>query len=404
MGILMLIPVSLVLPFEISTGTGTGIHAGVLLLSLLIGLWIIDMIVSKRKFLIIPSRTFTPLLIFMVVVIISFITGQLSWFSTAAASIPAQVVGVAIFFLSAGAFLLAAHNITDVRWLEWMTWTFLIIGGLYVFGRIVPGFSSITQIFPNGTYNQSIFWLLIVTLSASQAIFNKQLHLRWRLLLGGLATATLLLILNQARFWLSGWMPALVSLAVMVWVGIPRLRGFLALGVIGVTFINNWLYNFIMIGDNNAFTLSARLEAYRIVLTLAKSSLIFGLGPANYHWYTPLIPTLGYYIQINSHNNYVDIIAQTGIIGLICFLWFFWEVGRLGWRLLDQAPKGGFDRAFILGSIGGLVGLLVAGFLGDWVIPFVYNVGLAGLRSSALAWLFLGGLVALERLYQKNLS
>jgi len=401
-GILMLIPASLVFPFEINTGTETGVHAGVLFLSLLIGLWIIDMLISKRKFLIIPSRTITPLMIFMVVVVLSFFTGQLSWFSTAAASIPAQVVGVAIFFLSAGAFLLAAHNITDVRWLEWLTWTFLIFGGLYIFGQIVPGFNSITRIFQNGTYNQSIFWLLIVTLSASQAMFNKRLHLIWRLLLGGLAAVTLLENLNQTRFWLSGWMPALVSLTVIVWVGIPRLRGFLALGIVGVIFINNKLFNFVLIGDNNAFTLSARFEAYQIVLNLAKSSLIFGLGPANYYWYTSLIPIMGYYVPINSHNNYIDIIAQTGIVGLVCFLWFIWEIGRLSWRLLDKAPKDGFDRAYILGGIGLLVGLLVAAFLGDWVLPFIYNVGLRGFRSSALAWLFLGGLVALEHIYHHS--
>jgi len=33
--------------------------------------------------------------------------------------------------------------------------------------------------------------------------------------------------------------------------------------------------------------------------------------------------------------------------------------------------------------------------LADWFLPFVYNIGFAGFRTSALAWMFLGGLVAL---------
>jgi len=48
--------------------------------------------------------------------------------------------------------------------------------------------------------------------------------------------------------------------------------------------------------------------------------------------------------------------------------------------------------------LGGLVGTLAAGMLGDWILPFVYNVGLHGYRSSVIFWLFLGGLVALEQI------
>ena len=48
-------------------------------------------------------------------------------------------------------------------------------------------------------------------------------------------------------------------------------------------------------------------------------------------------------------------------------------------------------------AFGGLIGTLVAGTLGDWVLPFFYNVGMNGFRSSILTWIFLGGLVIIER-------
>jgi hypothetical protein len=144
-----------------------------------------------------------------------------------------------------------------------------------------------------------------------------------------------------------------------------------------------------------------RLEAWRIVSEIIKVNPIFGLGPSNYRFYTPLFSILGYNVAFNSHNNYVDIIAQIGLLGLACFLWFSWEVGRLGWRLYPRVQEG-FSRAFVLGSLGGLAGTLVAGMLGDWVLPFVYNVGLNGMRSSALAWLFLGGLLVIEKVTQQS--
>ena len=41
---------------------------------------------------------------------------------------------------------------------------------------------------------------------------------------------------------------------------------------------------------------------------------------------------------------------------------------------------------------------LAAGMLGDWIIPFYYNGGVLGFRSSLLFWVFLGGALALRRM------
>jgi len=72
-------------------------------------------------------------------------------------------------------------------------------------------------------------------------------------------------------------------------------------------------------------------------------------------------------------------------------------VGQLGWRLRNQVPTG-FAQAYVYGALGGLAGMVVAAMLGDWVLPFFYNVGLFGFRSSMLGWLFLGGLVSIEQI------
>jgi hypothetical protein len=87
------------------------------------------------------------------------------------------------------------------------------------------------------------------------------------------------------------------------------------------------------------------------------------------------------------------------LLGLVCFIWFAWEAWRLGWRLRARVPDG-FAQAYVYGALGGLAGTLAAGMLADWVLPFVYNIGLAGFRASVLGWLFLGGLVALEQMYK----
>jgi O-antigen ligase len=99
-------------------------------------------------------------------------------------------------------------------------------------------------------------------------------------------------------------------------------------------------------------------------------------------------------VEFSSHNNWVDIIAQTGILGLSIVLAFAFSMGRVGLRLFRVSPDG-FPRAYAAASVAGLVATLVSGMLGDWFLPFIYNIGLNGMRSSILFWVFMGGLLSL---------
>jgi O-antigen ligase len=152
----------------------------------------------------------------------------------------------------------------------------------------------------------------------------------------------------------------------------------------------------LMTGGDNSYSYLTRVEAWRILIDMVKISPVFGLGMANYYWYTPLYPILGWRVSFNSHNNYIDLTLQSGIVGLICFLWLFWELGVAAWKLHQRLPEG-FDRAYTIGALGGWVATLVAAAFGDWVIPFVYNIGLGGFRASLFAFLFLGGVLAIQR-------
>jgi hypothetical protein len=66
------------------------------------------------------------------------------------------------------------------------------------------------------------------------------------------------------------------------------------------------------------------------------------------------------------------------------------------WRLRTVAPAGSFEQGFIYAVCGGLIGTLVAGMFGDWVLPFVYNISMEDFRASMLAWIFFGAALMLE--------
>jgi O-antigen ligase len=396
-GLATLIVATLVVPFAIGTGTETPVNITVLLLTVLIGLWMLDM-VRRQEVRLLPSYPILPLVAFAGVATLAFAAGTQTWLVFAeTAPLRSQAGGLAVFLLSAGAFLLMAHQVRDLRWLRALTWLFLALAAPYVAGRLVPGLDRLTDLLFQRGADGSLFWVWLVALAVGQAAFNRSLGLPWRLGLGGLVAATLYLRLVQDQAWTSGWLPPLVAAVAVLWAGAPRL-GLLATLAGGVLAVLDPrpIVDLLLIGDNQ-YSLTSRLEAWRIVGEIVKVNPLLGLGPANYHWYTPLFPILGWYVTFNSHNNYVDIVAQTGLLGLACFLWFAWAVGRLAWRLRTRVPAG-FARAYVCGAFGGLAGTLAAAVLGDWVLPFIYNVGLTGFRASVLGWFFLGGLVALEQI------
>jgi len=376
----------------------SGLNATMILLALLLGLWLLDMMVRDGQMQLAPSRTVSPLFSFVVIAFISFGVGQLPWLTFAVhAPMGAQLGGLSIIVLSAGTFLLVANRVHDLHWLSRITWAFLAIGALSIlFRSVLPRFGLPTRNFfqQEGT----VFFIWLISMAFSQAIFNGDLHRRWRLALGALVLVTLYILFFLKFADKSGWLSCFVCVATII--AARSWRAGLALVPVAVL---SALFLWSRLVSTDDYSISTRFDAWLIMAQIIKINPIWGLGFANYYWYTPLFPIRGYAVSFNSHNNYVDIVAQTGLVGLVCLLWFFWEAGRLGWQLREQVPTG-FARAYVYGALGGLAGMVVAGMLGDWVLPFFYNLGLNGFRSSMLGWLFLGGLVSLEQIVMRQKS
>jgi O-antigen ligase len=394
LGLIMLIIVSFLAPSPALPG---GFNITVIFVAFLLGIWFMRMLVHQKKILLVDSRTTRPLIVFALVSLLVFAFGQLSFYSFAKnAPIDAQIGGLSIYLLSIGAFLLAANLIQELRWLKLLTWVFLVIGGVYIIARIIPGNVLVLSFYQPGAFNGSMFYTWIVALAFSQAIFNDKLSIIWRIALGALVVSTLYLGYGLASSWKAGWIPPLVVVGLIIGL---RLRRFAILFIpFGIIFLTQLADLAI---STDLYSWETRLDALNIVTEIVKVNPVFGLGFGNYYFYTQLFPIRGWYVSFNSHNQFVDIYAQMGLLGLFCFMWFFWEVGHLSIRLRNHSSTG-FTRAYIYGAIGGLGGTLVAATMADWVLPFVYNIGFRGFRASVLAWIFLGGVVSIEQILRKK--
>jgi putative inorganic carbon (hco3(-)) transporter len=240
-------------------------------------------------------------------------------------------------------------------------------------------------------------------LAIGQMLFNQSLAWKWRVLLGILVVA--LLATNwmyDRKEWLSDWLPPLVAIFIIIW--LRSWKWGLSLTVVaglGVLLNYSLLYAELMT-DTQQYSAYSRFATLSILFDLFKLNPLFGLGPANYHFYTPFYSLLGWHVQFNSHNNYVDILVQTGLVGMTLFAWLVIEIARTAWRLLFRTQDS-FLRGYLAAALGGLGGMLFSGFLGDWFLGFLYNGGIPGFRSAVFAWLFLGGVIAIERiLHEEN--
>lgn len=392
MGILLLIPACLVAPLEIGTGTNTTIHAGLVLVILLLGLWLLDAVVRREGLSLPRSGPTLALLLFVCVAVMAFVGGQLPWFPVSPAPLRAQIGGLFVFVLSAGTFFLVANRVQELGWLRWMTWLYVVICAAFVMGHLVPDLAVHAHSILRDGATGSLSWTWLVALAAGQLLFNRHLSHGARLALLVAIIATMYINIVRIGYWKSGWIPPLVTLAVILMLRWPLL---IPVGCTASIALGFHLFPELVASD--AYSYQTRLEAWKILTMMLHENPVLGFGPANYYWYTPLYAIRGYYVQFNSHSQYIDILLQTGILGLLCFLWFIWAAVRLAWRMRIRVPEG-FARGYVYGALGGLAGVVVACALGDWLLPFVYNIGLSGMRTTIPVWMFLGGLVALQRM------
>jgi hypothetical protein len=360
--------------------------------------WVLRPALLRRPLELKLSPTVVSVLAFVSIAVLSFVVGQYPWFPTDAAPMRAQLGGLAVFLLSGGLFLAVGHQIRSVRRLERLTWLFIGAGGVFVVTDLVAaltGLSPLAGLIDPGSAG-SMFWTWLAAMSFSQGLCNKDLGPSGRVFALAVGTLGLARGMLLAFSWASGWLPPMIALGVILLLQSPRTAfGVGVLAVVPIVLLGARIWNGVM--DYESYSWTTRLEAWSLVLQMLEQNPLLGYGPANYYHYTLLFPILGWWVRFNSHNNYIDLLAQTGVVGLLAFFWFAYQIGRLMLRLWSRAPTG-FPRAYAAGAVAGLVASLAAAFLADWIVPFAYNIGLTGFRSSLLFWFFLGGGLALHRL------
>lgn len=410
-GMILLVGVSFTVPLQIATGTDVYLTIPMVLIPLLSVVWLLYFVGRRRHFELPPSSTYRPMFVFLAVGVLSLVAGRVMWNTQVPVTerfIYVQVAQLAIWVVCVLAYLLGA--ISGVR-REWQVAALFLFFGLATEVMIESAFPPLQTIIGWSNpllANRSMFWVWLCAMAGAQLLFNQKLSglvKGWLCLLVG---AAFFRLLGADREWISGWAPASIAMAVLLWFWVywRSRRGVVIFSLLLVVLVFvSYSTLFQYAGGEEELNVSGggRLMLYRAVLSTVEGHELLGLGPAAYRQYgflRPLTAGVGtaFWVRPNlaSHNNYIDIYAQTGVVGSLIFLWLLYELGLNVWRTIQLPLDRGFDQAYAYGALAGFVATLAAMLLADWFLPFVYNISFPGVRTSALAWLFLGGVVALQ--------
>lgn len=404
LGLLAVVAAALVVPLEFSTGTEVKLNLATLLVPLLFALWLLQGL-RARALHWRSAPVNRPLTLFLLAGLLSLLIGNATWDPAVPKSgnfLLVQLAQWAVFAIAAMAFWLTANLREPEVWLPRLTWVFLVLGGGLMLLWLLPGGGGrLIGRFVTFAFIRAPFWMLLAAVAGGQLLFNTALPTFARVALGVLLVGVASFAFFRFRGSSSTWVGVGVALAVLGWLRWPKLRWpvlvlVVSLAAFGGLFSS--VYEFAGGDEDWERTGGSRLALIERVLSVALRNPITGLGPASYRPYAGVEPlkymdALWLHPLINSHNNWVDLFAHTGLLGLGIFVWFAVTLGLYGWQL-SRRYRDGFLGGYVATVLAAWVASLVLMLFADWILPFVYNVGFSGFQASLLVWLFLGGLVA----------
>ncbi len=204
-------------------------------------------------------------------------------------------------------------------------------------------------------------------------------------------------LLMAATVYKAGSHSSAVAFAIML-VALPVLAGarrrwLIAAGIAGVLLIacvadlsrgsSSALRNFVQ-----SKSVAIRLDMWRWGLTLAKRNPVSGLGAGAYFPNVGAVAAAdfdarpGYFadIEVHAHNEFLEVLTELGIFGLIAFLW---PVGTALWGVFRRARDSTEDSGFRL---------TVAAFAAGWTALLLQSTLDVGMRFDNVPLAFWTGL------------
>lgn len=392
---LIILFAALFLPFYVETGTQSVVVDGLIITILLAGTYLLRVFIVEKQFEA-PYFSQKALLAFMAIVVISLVWSMLMsdplivrWQTFTLVQLATTVV----MLMLAMVFFLVSNRVQSIGVFKAMVAMMVVAG--------VLGYFYDKEMIPLEINTQGLFTMWIVTISIGIAFFNRRMPLLARAFFLALGLAWMYHRFGIRITWVTGWLPAVVTLGVLTFSRSKKIFVFFVILVVILVILNADYLRGVLIAEQ-AESGDTRLNAWEINWSVTSQHFLFGTGPGGYAvYYMSYFPQMA----MATHNNYVDILAQTGIVGTIAYLLFILPLAWLGYKLCVRLKgRRDFVEAMANVAFAGTVGCITAMMFGDWLLPFPYTQGIAAYDYAVYSWLFMGMTIALDRLTKDDKS
>ncbi len=390
----VLLALALFVPLSLPTGRDSRLVLSLIFAIACFGFTVLYVFAFRRPVPFVASTINRPFIAWAVVVVIALVwsiafrdSKVWVWPSFPFVQFASAIVMVMLPFAT----MMSAHFLKTERQLKLLVCLFLFAG---VIG-LVPRFGlAPLPVNINGMFN-----LWVVALAGGLAAFVKRYSLWQRVFLGLLAGAYFFWGLLFYVDWLAGWLPGVIAVAIMI-VNRSRFAAVLTGLCVAVAMLASVASIDEQIATENGVSGVTRMAAWGVNWSITKDHLLFGTGPAGYAaYYMAYMPDKA----MATHSNYIDILAETGLVGMAVYLWLWLTFLWLGFRMCYRLRgRGDFLEALANAAFAGTVACFVIMGFGDWLVPFAYTQTIMGFDYAVYNWIFIGTLVVIDRLTAPN--
>ncbi len=386
-----------------SSGILSRLYIGDLLFALIVGIWLLREMSSKRKTRLarLEMPILGPLLCLALIGFLSIFYSRLSpdphvTYAFVHSDVSLLLVNIVEMFLLICLPLIIVIVPAMVRTLSdarWMIRAFMLIGLPYALGTIFAGplhlYSQAVilgvqrpEIFGTSSSNLGILNVLFACLAFGQLLYAKKesAHL-------GLGLLTCIYVSGVVMsFGRESWIGLFLAVWVIIWF---RFKSPVAL-LLPLIILPPLLLLFPGVTDffdPSKVYGADRLNIWQDAIAIWQHSPFMGIGAGNFQFFD-----IAYGIEVAgvAHNQFLEVLAEMGVQGLVCLLLAMIMIGRTALKRYKTAQSE-MGKAIALAYLGFFAALLFATFFTDSFIPSTAAAGGTGtFIEMSYLWLFLG--------------
>jgi O-antigen ligase len=384
-----------------SSGILSRLYIGNLLFVLVVSIWILQTILPNRKSgrMLLEPSLLLPLTALSIVGLISIIYSRLFpdpnvRYTYPHANVPITLVNLSEMGLLIGLpmfLVIVPGMVRTARDVRWFIGAYMLVGTLYALGTIFAGPLGLYSggvilgntrpvVFGSTSSALGIMIEIFTCIALGQTLYttNNLARILWGLLTFMFTIALImtfgreswiglfLAVLTMIGFRTKNWTVLLVPLAGLLLLLIPGVSDFF----------------------NPAKTYGAdRLNIWADAIAIWQRSPYMGIGAGNYQFFDL---TYGTDVVALAHNQYLQVLAEMGVQGLLCLIWLIVAVGRRALKSLNAA-KTHLGKSVALTYLGFYASTIFGGFFTGIFIPSAASGGgTAPFVESSYRWLLLG--------------